>query len=260
MTHHALGIIPARWGSSRFPGKPLHPIAGKPLIQWTYENAKSCAELEKLIVATDDPRIFDTVQGFGGEVVMTSSDCPTGSDRLVEVLEQRSDLDEYDIIVNVQGDEPCLPVSTISRIIHDLAHDPEAQMATAAIPFHSKESFADPSRVKAAIDQCGNALFFSRVCPVQHQVDFESGPIYHHLGIYAFRRRFLLEYGALKPTPLQLGEQLEQMKVLERGYRIKVAVVQEPALGVDTPEDAIEIEKWLWKQNISSSQAESARH
>lgn len=260
MPHHALGIIPARWGSSRFPGKPLHLIADKPLIQWTYENARRCGDLERLIVATDDSRIFDAVQAFGGEVVMTSEDCPTGSDRLVEVLEQDSSLQDFDIIVNIQGDEPCLPPSTISQLIHDLRNDAQAQMATAAIPFSSKEAFADPSRVKAVLDQCGNALFFSRICPVQHQVDLKNGPIYHHLGIYAFRRNFLMQYGALEPSPLQLGEQLEQMKVLERGYRIKVAVVDEAAHGVDTPDDAVEIEKYLWQQNTSSSQAESSHH
>ena len=253
-----LGIIPARWGSTRFPGKPLAPIAGRPLIEWTYRNAKRCSDLSELVVATDNQRIFDYVKGFGGEAVMTPEDCPTGTDRLAAVLEADPRFKDYELIVNVQGDEPCLPPSTISQLINLLRDDPDCAMATAAIPFQSEEDFASPSCVKCVVDQYHNALFFSRACPVSFTPDLAKGPIYHHLGIYAFRRDFLLNYATLAPTPLQEGESLEQFRVLEHGERIKVALVQEPAMGVDTPEDVKRVETILCQQNTSLSPAASA--
>lgn len=255
---NALGIIPARWGSSRFPGKPLALIHGKPLIQWTYENAIKCKLLSTVVVATDDVRIFDCVSDFGGQVVMTDSTCPTGTDRLADVIRRYSAYASHDIIVNIQGDEPCLSPQVIEQLIRLLDSDTEAGMATAATRFHQAEDLKDPGKVKCTTDKRGNALFFGRSTPVNYALDITKDPIYHHMGIYAFRRKFLLHYAELPETPLQTGESLEQLKVLEHGYRIKVALVNERALGVDTPEDAKQVEQWICKQNTYSSQAVSS--
>lgn len=253
----ALGVIPARWASSRYPGKPLSPLCGKPLIQWTYENARRCHTLHNVVVATDDKRIFDTVATFGGNAAMTSAHCPTGTDRLVDLLNKNTHYQNYDIIVNIQGDEPCLSPEIISKLITILTSDKDACMATAASPFHSPEDLQDKNKVKCIIDRQANALFFSRIKPVAHDIDIHTAPIYHHMGIYAFRRDFLMTYSTLPETPLQNGENLEQLKVMEHGHRIKVAIVNERAFGVDTPEDAKEVEQWLKTQNSYSSQEAS---
>lgn len=246
----AVGIIPARYGSTRFPGKPLHPIYGKTLIQRTYENAYKCNSLERVIVATDDQRIFDHVNSFGGEVVMTSNCCLTGTDRLIEVVKTCSI--EKDLIINIQGDEPFLEPEVITKVIEILANDSTAQMSTAIIPILDKEEIENPSVVKCVPDLSGNALYFSRsVIPgnKSHTV-LPSNTYYKHLGIYGYRKGFLLKYGELAPTPLQVAEDLEQLKVLEHGYKIKTAIVESQSIGIDTPEDLNKIEI-LWKQNSS---------
>jgi len=246
----AVGIIPARYGSTRFPGKPLHLIYGKTLIQRTLENAQKCACLEKVIVATDDLRIFDHVSSFGGEVVMTSQTCMTGTDRLIEVVKAYAI--ETDIILNIQGDEPFLEPEVITKVIEILAEDTTAQMSTAIIPIYDKEEIENLSVVKCVPDLSGNALYFSRsVIPgSKSQTISPDVTYYKHLGIYGYRKSFLLKYGELAPTPLQLAEDLEQLKVLEHGYKIKTAVVKSQSIGIDTPEDLNKIEL-LWKQNSS---------
>jgi 3-deoxy-manno-octulosonate cytidylyltransferase (CMP-KDO synthetase) len=254
----AIAIIPSRYESQRFPGKPLIKIAGKSLIQRTYENALHCKCLDDVIVATDDQRILEHVESFGGKVVMTSENCKTGTDRLVEVLDNTNLCDEASIILNIQGDEPCLSHQVISDVIALLRNAGEAIMGTAAAPLSSLEEAARPSIVKCVLDKYGNALYFSRalIPSAKTMEKLENSVIYRHLGIYAFRKEFLSRYGELPPTPLQMAEDLEQLKVLEHGYRIKVAIVDDVAIGIDTPEDISKIEKILCKQNTFSSQEE----
>jgi 3-deoxy-manno-octulosonate cytidylyltransferase (CMP-KDO synthetase) len=242
-----LGLIPARYGSTRFPGKPLALIAGKTLIQRTYENAKLCHSLDDIAVATDDERIFEHVKGFGGKVVMTSPECPTGTERLAEAVRKYDLFSDYGIIINVQGDEPLLQSKVIESVIDKLVEDELAAMSTAVIKLTSKEEAANYSVVKCVMDQKGNALYFSRtLIPNGHSGEWHPKTTYYkHLGIYGYRREFLFHYAELKPTPLQLSEDLEQLKVLEHGYKIKVAIVDSISLGVDKPEDIKKIEHLL---------------
>jgi 3-deoxy-manno-octulosonate cytidylyltransferase (CMP-KDO synthetase) len=252
-----IGMIPARYASTRFPGKILAPIAGKTLIQRTYENAKRCTLLHKLIVATDDMRIYSHVKDFGGEVVMTSPTCATGSDRLVEALKNNLQFNDASIIVNIQGDEPCLDPEVIHKVTEALLADPIAVMSTAVVKIDNAEDAANPSVVKCVMDKQNNALYFTRaLLPAGHTLKMRPGiNYYRHMGVYCFRKHFLMQYADLPPSPLQLAEDLEQLKILEHGFRIKVAIVDDFSIGVDTPEDIKKVEQWLCKQNIFSSQA-----
>lgn len=248
-----VGLIPARYGSSRFPGKPLADILGKSLIQRTYENTKKCPILDDVFVATDDDRIFDHVISFGGKAIMTSSYCPTGSDRLIEAVEKAPSLKEASIIVNIQGDEPCLESIVIEKVVHLLLEDPSAVMSTAVMRIHSELEALNPSVVKCSMDCHGNALYFSRaLIPGGPKVKFNPELSYFkHIGIYGYRKSFLLKYGTLTQTPLQKAEDLEQLKVLEHGYKIKTAIVESASVSVDHPEDIKKVESLLCKQNTS---------
>jgi 3-deoxy-manno-octulosonate cytidylyltransferase (CMP-KDO synthetase) len=230
-----VGLIPARYASTRLPGKMLVQIFGKSLIQRTYENAAHCPLLNRLIVLTDDLRIRDEVHRFGGEVVMTSPHCATGSDRLAEALPHLG-LREEDIVINVQGDEPCVPPEVIEAVGRLLDEQEHAVMGTAAFPIESEADRLEPSFVKCVVDRGGRALYFSRAPLPQ---------AYGHIGIYSYRPSFLSQYPKLPSTPLQLAEDLEQLKVLEHGYSIAVALVNQPVIGVNTPEDLIRIERML---------------
>lgn len=249
-----LGIIPARYASTRFPGKPLTLILGKTLLQRTFENALQASIIDKLLVATDDGRIAEHVRQFGGQAVMTSLSCPTGTDRLAEVLQLYPELLKAEAVVNIQGDEPCLDPRAIVAAVNLLLQDPQASMATVVTPLKTKEEAFNPSIVKCVLDQHHNALYFSRsLIPSSKKQHFNpKGPYYRHIGLYVYRPAFLLHYQTLSPTPLQLEEDLEQLKVLEHGYRIKAAVTDQACIGVDTPEDLNKIERWLCKQNIFS--------
>ncbi len=245
MTHKIIGMIPARFGSSRFPGKPLAKISGKSLIQRTYENAKRCPLLQEIYVATDDERIFSHVEDFGGKAVMTSPDCPTGTERLAEAI--HLNFSEVDIVINIQGDEPLLEPEVIQDVGEILLNDPVAVMSTAAVPIRSQEEADSRSVNKCVIDTSGNALYFSRsLIPGGHSEKWDPNITYYkHLGIYGYRRDFLIHYAELDPTPLQMAEDLEQLKVLEHGFRIKVAVVDSQSIGVDTPDDVRRVEQKL---------------
>lgn len=249
-----IGIIPARFGSTRFPGKPLVKILDKSLIQRTYENAKKSARLHHLVVATDDLRILNHVRSFGGEAIMTSAHCQTGSDRLVEVLKQSYPLENDAIIINIQGDEPCIEIDVIDQVIEALAASPDAVMSTAVMKLESAEDASNSSTVKCVLDRNHYALYFSRaLIPGGKSLSFQDGVTYYkHLGIYGYRKDFLLKYAELEPTPLQLAEDLEQLKVLEHGYRIKAAIVNSRSIGVDTPEDTQKVEELLCKLNSYS--------
>lgn len=245
MRKHTLGMIPARFASTRFPGKPLVEINGKTLIQRTYENTKTCKALDDLVVATDNQKIFDHVKSFGGNVVMTSPKCPTGTERLAEAVSQY--YPDVDLIINIQGDEPFLEPVVIEKVIESLDSDLVAVMSTAVVKITTAEEALSSSVNKCVMDENGNALYFSRnLIPGGHGVKWRPEITYYkHLGIYGYRRDFLLHYAELEPTPLQLAEDLEQLKVLEHGYRIKVAVVESDSIGVDHPEDIKKIEQLL---------------
>jgi 3-deoxy-manno-octulosonate cytidylyltransferase (CMP-KDO synthetase) len=242
-----LAIIPARYGSTRFPGKPLIEIQGKTLIQRTYENTKRCKSLSDIIVATDDQRIYDHVQGFGGHVIMTPTACPTGTDRLAYVLENDPSLQKAEIIVNVQGDEPCLDPIVITHLAEVLQSDPSAVMSTAVVKLQEDEA-ANPSDVKCVLALDGTVLYFSRALIPGGKYRKEV-LYYKHVGIYAYRPDFLLKYAKLPMTPLQIAEDLEQLKVLEHGYKIKAAIVESASAGVNIPEDIKKVEQDLCKQN-----------
>lgn len=253
-----LAVIPARFGSTRFPGKPLSLIQGKTLIQRTYENALICPILDRIVIATDDPRIFDHARGFGAEVIMTDPAHPNGTERIAEVLAKIQH--DSDIIVNIQGDEPCLHPKVILALVDALVQNPEAPMSTVITPLKNREDALNPSIVKCVIDQKGRALYFSRqLIPGNKEIQYTANaPYYSHIGLYAYRKDFLFQYLTLSPTPLQLAEDLEQLKVLEHGYLIQTATVDHVNLGVDTPEDIHKVESYLCKQNLFLSQAESA--
>lgn len=249
MSIRVLGIIPARFGSTRLPGKPLITIQGKTLLQRTFENARRATLMNQLLVATDDSKIATHVKEFGGEAIITSSDCPSGTDRLGEVLKIRPELLNCEAIVNIQGDEPCLEPHSIELAIKLLLEDPQASMATLITPLKNEAEAYNPSIVKCVIDKHHNALYFSRSCiPSNKKLRFNSfGNYYRHVGLYVYRPSFLLHLLTLSPTPLQLEEDLEQLKVLEHGYRIKTAITDEVGIGVDTFEDLKKLEQWIMR-------------
>lgn len=254
MPTQVIGIIPARFGSTRFPGKPLVPIAGKTLLQRTYERASQSTCLNELIVATDDQRIVDHVHAFGGQVILTSSHHLTGTDRLAEVLTRYPEWQQADAIVNIQGDEPCIDPRAIDQVAQALIEDSSASMSTIATRLTSEEEAFNLSTVKCVMDQQNKALYFSRtLIPASRKHPFDPNYTYfRHVGLYAYRPSFLFTYQQLPPTPLQLMEDLEQLKVLEHGYRIKVAIVDYVSIDVNNPEDINKVEQWiLCKQNTS---------
>ncbi|TGN01415.1 3-deoxy-manno-octulosonate cytidylyltransferase [Leptospira yasudae] len=227
-----LGVIPARYASSRFPGKPLAKIGDKTMIEWTYRNASRSATLSELVVATDDERIHDVVLAFGGKSVMTSADHPSGTDRIIEVAEK---FPEFSVIVNIQGDEPGIEPELIDGVASLKASHPEWTMSTAAVPLLDPSHGTDPNRVKVIFDQNGKAIYFSRsLIPSQFKAKV---PLYRHLGIYGYDRDFLLKYNSLPKSNLEESESLEQLRAIEAGYGIGVFLAKEAGLSVDTPAD-----------------------
>lgn len=217
--------------ATRFPGKPLADLCGKPMIQWVYERASSARSISEVVVATCDQVIMDAVTSFGGEAVMTSDQHRSGTDRLAEAAIGI----DADIIVNVQGDEPLIDPSSIDRAVEPLLREAEVTMTSLMVPIDS-ESAADPNLVKVVVDRRGFALYFSR-SPIPYQRHTLEGKLYGHVGLYAYTRSFLSTFASLEPTPLEKAESLEQLRVLEHGYRIRMVEVAERPLGVDTPED-----------------------
>jgi 3-deoxy-manno-octulosonate cytidylyltransferase (CMP-KDO synthetase) len=235
-------IIPARFGASRLPGKPLLDVAGRPLIQWVWECARASGAAS-VIVATDDPRIHSVAAGFGADVAMTRADHVSGTDRIAEVVRARAFPPET-IVVNLQGDEPLMPPAVPARVAAALVEHPECGIATAAAPIASLAEFLDPSCVKALRGVTGEALYFSRACvPWPRDAATGGAPAdfshaLRHIGIYGYRVRSLLEFAGWQPTPLETTEKLEQLRALEHGMRIHVVALPEaPPAGVDTPED-----------------------
>jgi 3-deoxy-manno-octulosonate cytidylyltransferase (CMP-KDO synthetase) len=236
-------VIPARYASARLPGKPLVSLAGKPMVQRVYERAKQAQTVHRVIVATDDQRIVDAVRAFGGEARMTRPDHRTGTERIAEVAAH----EPGDVFVNVQGDEPLIDPLAIDTAVGALLEEPVAQIATVATPIRHAGDIMDPNVVKTVLDFEGNGLYFSRA-PVPWVRDTQQKvhvKYWKHLGLYVFQRDALLEYPTLPQGELEKVEQLEQLRWLENGWKIRVAEVQHDAVSVDVPEDVARVEKLL---------------
>jgi 3-deoxy-manno-octulosonate cytidylyltransferase (CMP-KDO synthetase) len=235
-----LAILPARYGSTRFPGKPLTPIAGRPMIQHVWERTRAARSVDAVLVATDDDRIRKACEGFGAEVAMTREDHPTGTDRLAEVAARL----DHDVIVNVQGDEPLIEGFVIDAAVEALVGDADAAMSTIV---HRAEDAAydDPNRVKVVVDAKGSALYFSRA-PIPYRRKDTGIPPLQHVGLYVYRRDFLLEIVTLPRSPAERTEELEQLRALENGYRIRAAEIEGwSSVPVDVPEDVAIVEAAL---------------
>ncbi|HBE74218.1 MAG TPA: 3-deoxy-manno-octulosonate cytidylyltransferase [candidate division Zixibacteria bacterium] len=240
MPSRAVGIIPARHGSTRFPGKPLALIGGTPMIQHVWRRAARARLLDGLLVATDDRRIFDCVSGFGGRAVMTSKAHATGTDRLAEALSKLGARgSRFGIVVNIQGDEPLVAPGAIDALVRRLRRDPAASMATPVCRTRDPEEVLSPNTVKVALDRRGRALYFSR-SPIPHFRDGGAGerPLYYkHIGLYAYRRAFLRRFRSWPRGPLERAESLEQLRALEHGAVIAAVVLNRGWPAVDTPDD-----------------------
>ncbi len=242
-TMSIIAIIPARYGSTRFPGKALALIKGKPMIQWVYERARQSRLVDRVIIATDDDRIMNAVIGFGGEARMTSPHHATGTDRIAEVAKGT----DCALVVNVQGDEPLIKPDMIDQAIQPLLQDPSIPMGTLCNKISRQWEIADPNVVKVVLDREGFALYFSRA-PIPWDRDAWAGKTiaddlassdahYKHIGLYVYRRDFLIQYAAMPQTPLENIEKLEQLRALERGHRIRVVETAYESFGVDIPDD-----------------------
>ena len=243
-----IGIIPARHASTRFPGKPLALLGGKPVIQHVYE--KVAAVLEAAYVATDDERIYDVVKSFGGQVVMTRTDHKSGTDRIEEAIEKIGG--EWDVVVNVQGDEPFVAKSQLDTICHCF-DDPTTQIATLGKPFESMEAVQNPNSPKIVVDNMGFAMYFSRsVIPYVRGKEKSSWlthyPFLKHLGIYAYRKDVLRQVTQLPQSSLEIAESLEQLRWLQNGFKIKVGTTDVETVGIDTPQDLERAEEFLKTQ------------
>jgi|YelNatPaOPRAMG01_1025707.scaffolds.fasta_scaffold00001_48 3-deoxy-manno-octulosonate cytidylyltransferase (CMP-KDO synthetase) len=235
-----LGVIPARWASSRFPGKPLADIAGKPMIQWVWEAARRANALDRLVVATDDDRIYAAVCGFGGEAVMTPDTFASGSDRVAWVAAR---MPEYQVVANIQGDEPLLEPGVLDAAVETILEDPAAEVVTLARIVEDPTELENVNTARVVVDHRGYALYFSRaVIPYCRDVpDLHQWPRHHpyldQIGLYVYRRETLLRFASLPPSSLEQAEKLEQLRLLQNGIRVKVRVVDTKPICVDTPED-----------------------
>jgi 3-deoxy-manno-octulosonate cytidylyltransferase (CMP-KDO synthetase) len=244
-----LGVIPARFSSTRFPGKILAPLAGKPMLQHVYERASQARYLSSTIIATDDQRIFDAARGFGARVRMTRTDHPSGTDRVAEI----ASAENAEVIVNIQGDEPLIDPAAIDAAVLPVAHDPDIVMATLKKKIEDFSEIDNPNVVKVVTDRAGDAIYFSR-CPIPFNRERASGATYYkHIGLYIYQRDFLLNYSSLPIGPLEQTERLEQLRALENGYRIRVVETEYESLGVDTPADLERVEKlFAWANGVTN--------
>jgi len=236
---NAIGIIPARYASSRFPGKPLADILGKPMIQWVYERACRAKLLEKVVVATDDQRIFDAVTNFNGNVVMTSPTAANGTERIAEVTQNL----DAKLIVNIQGDEPLIDPDVIDQLVVLMKENPAAPVGTLVKKIEDAENLINPNIPKVVVDKDFYALYFSRSIIPFHRDRADqrkwirNEKYYQHIGLYIYRREFLLKFVKLPMSNLERIERLEQLRILENGYKIKVALTETDSIGVDVPSD-----------------------
>lgn len=249
MSSSVFCFIPARWASTRFPGKSLHPLAGKPLIQHVWERCRQCEEVDRVIVATDDRRIEAVARDFGAEVCLTRTDHPTGSDRIAEAAAL---YEECSHVINVQGDEPLIEPGLVDTLARRIRDDAALPMVTAASPLSDQAAIDNPNIVKVVLNKRREALYFSRSVIPRGRNRHPGSPWYRHQGIYGYSKAFLLQYVRWEPTPLELTEQLEQLRALENGATIAVVLTEDDAIGVDTPEQALEVEKLMLDRAQSS--------
>ena len=238
----AVGIIPARWASTRFPGKPLHLIANKPLLQHVWERCRRAKKLDEVIIATDDMRIAKAAFDWGAEVAMTSPNHQSGTDRIAEVVRKAR---QFGLIINIQGDEPLTEPVLLDRFVETLRSDRKIDIVTAAHPFEIAAEASSPHQVKVIVDLNGNALYFSRYAVPFPRNRAAAIKYLRHQGIYGFRRKALLDFVRLKPTPLERAESLEQLRALENGVKVHVLVTKRGSPGVDTLADAKALEQKL---------------
>ena len=236
-----IGVIPARWASTRFEGKVLADINGKPMIQHVWERAKQSECLDDLVIACDDQRVVKAAEKFGAQAILTSADHASGTDRIAEVVEPL----EVDIIINIQGDEPLICPTIIDSLVKMLIDDPSCSMGTVIKVIDNEDDLANTNIVKVVVDGEMNALYFSRVGIPHNRERNDTILHYKHLGIYAFRKEFLLCYKNLPKSNLEIAEQLEQLRALEYGYKIKTVLTEIDTIGVDTPEDLKQVELLL---------------
>ena len=235
-----IGVIPARFESSRFPGKPLADILGRPMIWWVYQQCLKVEELDRVIVATDDLRIGEACDGYGMDWLMTSRDCATGSDRVAEAAEKI----EGDLFVNIQGDEPVIPPQMIQEVI-GIFSDESVCFGTLKTRIQDMEEIQAASTVKVVTDRLGDALYFSR-SPIPSNIkDGFRAEVFRHVGIYAYKREFLLKFHAMPQTELELGEGIEPLRAMENGYRVRVAETRHSSIGVDYPEHIARVTRYL---------------
>jgi 3-deoxy-manno-octulosonate cytidylyltransferase (CMP-KDO synthetase) len=232
-----LGVIPARYGASRFPGKPLAVLWGKPMLQHVWERARAARGLDELVVATDDERIASAARGWGAAVEMTSANCASGTDRVAEVARRRPGAQ---IILNLQGDEPELETAAVTNLVSAMRADERLEMATIAHHEPDLVALASENVVKVVVDEAGFALYFSRADVANAS---RGGPALRHAGVYAFRRELLLQFASWPPGRLEQAERLEQLRAVERGVRIQVVLGERPFAGVDTPEQLSALER-----------------
>jgi 3-deoxy-manno-octulosonate cytidylyltransferase (CMP-KDO synthetase) len=243
MSLRILCVIPSRINSTRVPRKPVLPIQGKPMVQWVYENASRCQVITKVIVATDSEEIASVIQRIGGNVMMTDSHIQTGSDRVAAVAEHYP---EADVIINLQGDEPFIKPRMLEQLVSPYLQGESPEMTTLAHPLDMQINYALPGAVKVIVDQHGNALYFSRSPIPYFRTEERHAPVYHHMGLYAFRRDFLMHYKTLKQTPLEKIEALEQLRVLENGFNIRVCLTEDKTLEINTPEEYEQAQQFVY--------------
>lgn len=241
-----LGVIPARYASTRLEGKPLADIGGHSMIEWVYKRTL-LSDLDMVVVATDDQLVYDKVRSFGGEVIMTSKDHSNGTSRIAEVAEVYSD---FDVIINVQGDEPLIEKEMINALITPFLEEPDLSMATLKHRIDSIEEVENPNNVKVVTTKDDYAIYFSR-SPIPYPRELDMKNYFKHVGIYGYRRDFVIKYSQMASTPLEVSESLEQLRVLENGYKIKVLETPYKIVGVDTKEDLERVRKIVREDNIT---------
>ncbi|MGL6063577.1 MAG: 3-deoxy-manno-octulosonate cytidylyltransferase [Fusobacteriaceae bacterium] len=240
-----LGVIPARYASTRLEGKPLKSIEGHSMIEWVYKRSLK-SNLDKVVIATDDIRIYEEIKRFGGEVIMTSTEHENGTSRIAEVTKNYK---EYDVVINIQGDEPLIEVSMINSLIDAFKKEPKLIMGTLKHKLHTMKDIENPNVVKVVTDKNDYAIYFSRsIIPYPRNLNMCN--YYKHIGIYGYKSAFVKEYSELATTSLESSESLEQLRVLENGYKIKVLETPYEIIGVDTEEELIKVREYVKKHNI----------